>query len=245
MKWNINCLIGSFLGVVASNLLVLGSEVTSLPAHAESIEPPPGQGSPNGTWGGGSRLGATCQTQPGQPLSMPIALSPSRYVGQTSSPRPTFVVYLPESTAQNLEFSLFDQDMRGLAQVVVPLSQKSGILELPLPSDVANLSPNQTYYWTVALVCNPGDRTEDVVSRGQIRYTPLSSDLRQQMRSASLPEQISAYYNAGFWYEALHLLAQNHQAYSGTVTLQQLWLELLQAEGIPVLGVNILTPLSI
>lgn len=245
MKWNMNCLINSFLGAAAGSLLVLGSGVNSLPARAESIEPPPGQGAPNGTWGGGSRLGATCQTHPGQPVSMPIALSPSRYVGQTSSPRPTFVVYLPQSTAQNLEFSLFDQDMRGLAQVVVPLPKKSGILELSLPSAVANLTPNQTYYWTVALVCNPGDRTEDVVSRGQIRYSPLSPELQHQVRSASIPEQISAYYKAGFWYEALHLLAQNHQSHPGTVTLQQLWLQLLRAEGIPILGINTLIPLSI
>lgn len=204
-------------------------------AIAASFEPPPGSGSPTSTAGGGSRsIQSACLPNSVTADSL-IALAPNQQRGLTSDTRPTVWVYVPKTTAQALEFSLFDEKRNGIYQLTLPLNS-IGLMKIPLPSMAPALTQNQLYYWTVALVCNPNRRTEDWIAGGWIEYQLPDKRLQRQLASATALEQVSLYAQSGFWYDALDGLVQLRQAQPEDASLAAIWTTLLRSAGLDVIG---------
>src|SRR5919199_2160707 len=70
---------------------------------------------PDDTRGGGTRDGGRCPQDAMTSQSL-TALSPVPEPGLTLAERPTFLAYVPQTTAQRAEFSLFDQNNKGIYQ---------------------------------------------------------------------------------------------------------------------------------
>jgi hypothetical protein len=48
-----------------------------------------------------------------------------------------------------VEFSLFDEQMNGIYQVNLPISQQAGLVNIRLPETAPALAQDKPYYWSV------------------------------------------------------------------------------------------------
>lgn len=194
------------------------------------FEPPPGRDAPRGgTAGGGSRpVGGACLSHPSAKPNSLTALVPGRHLGLTQSDRPNFFVYIPQTTAQTAEFSLFDEQMNGIYQVSVPVT-KAGLVSISLLDTAPSLVKDKPYYWTVALVCNPSDRTDDWVVGGWIERAEPSATLKQQLANVTAVERVSLYAKQGFWYEALNTLVELQRTQPNHPVVATTWAELMKS----------------
>jgi Domain of Unknown Function (DUF928) len=219
----------STLSLLSGNLLSLA---LLSPAQAGAFDPPPGQGVPGGTVGGGSRTLQCLSSSSALPSALPSALAPSRQIGMTDRDHPRFWVYLPPHEATHLEFSLYDQDHNGLYQVILPVAAGADLQPIDLPIGAPALAPQATYQWTVALICNPERRTQDWVMGGWIQRAPIGQALAQQLAQAQGIERVQRYAQGGFWYEALDQMLALQQAQPQSPALQSSLVALLQSAGL-------------
>lgn len=191
---------------------------------------PPGQGTPKGTAGGGSRPAEQRCLQTPKSQDWLMAMAPTQSVGLTPNSSPTVWVYVPPTTAKTLEFSLFTKEREGIYQAYLPI-KTSGLVKIMLPPNIV-LTSNKPYQWTVALVCNPTRRTEDWVVGGWIQHQPLNTDLQRQLNQATAEQQVKLYTQTGFWYEALNRYLTLQQAQPQNSNLTTIWLDLLKSAGL-------------
>jgi hypothetical protein len=201
---------------------------------------PPRKGKPSGTKGGGSRptenacfrSAALRQTTPTALAALsPISYSAENPVGRTSRDRPIFTVYTPTTIAQHIEFSLLDDQGNGIFQTTFPVPRQSRFLRIPLPATVPPLKIGSTYQWSVVLICNPRDRTEDWVTQSTIQRIALEPWLKQKLAQSSPLERLDLYRNHDLWYDAIAAAMELHQANPTHAMLAQRWSELLQIAG--------------
>lgn len=199
-------------------------------ALASAFDPPPGQGEPGSTAGGASRPSQpTCLGQSSTDTF--TVLAPKTYLGLTAQARPTFWVYLPSSRAKTLEFSVFDQQRKGIYQTKIAIDNKSGFVKITLPETAPALNFNQSYNWTVALVCNPKRRTEDSVIGGWIqRQAPTAEFQSKLTRARTDLDRANLYAQSQFWYDAISLLMTSDQPNSEA--FKHLWSSTIQAAGL-------------
>ncbi len=208
------------------------------PANANAFDPPPGQGVPKGTSGGGSRpVTPSCLVPPDslaepllQRIALPTLLTPKTYLGLTTESHPTFWVYLPATTAKTIEFSLFDQNRQGIYQISLPII-KSGLMSIALPKNTPGLTLARPYHWTIALVCNPKRRTEDWVGGGWIQRQQPSARLQQELKRSEYPlDRAKFYLQSNFWYDAMTTLNQPEQSHSAAFI--ELWSTAFASAGV-------------
>jgi Domain of Unknown Function (DUF928) len=212
----------------------------SLVAYANAFDPPPGQGAPKGTTGGGSRpVTPSCLIPPDslaepllQRIALPTLLAPKTYLGLTSTSHPTFWVHIPNTTAKTIEFSLFDHHRNGIYQVSLPITQSAGMTSIPLPKTLPGLTIDRSYHWTIALVCNPKRRTEDWVSGGWIQRQQPNIRLQQDLNRSGKPmDRAKLYLQSNFWYDAMTILNQSQS--SPSTEFNDLWSSAFDSAGIP------------
>lgn len=206
-----------------------------------SFEPPPGRGAPRtGTAGGGARPARNaCMSNAAATADSLTALSPGSHLGLTQSDRPNLFIYLPKTTAQTAEISLFDEQMNGIYQVSVPVPQQGGLVSIPLPDNAPNLAQNKPYYWTFALVCNESDRTQDWVVGGWIERVEPNDTLQQQLANLTPIDRASLYAKQGFWYDALTTLVELQKTQPDHPALAASWAELMQSVGLDAIATKL------
>lgn len=208
---------------IALSVVTLDTLYSAQSTTAQLIEPPPGLPAPQSTVSGGSRpTNDACVQHSKATLT---AIASLRSVGLTMHDRPTVWIYLPPTQAKTLEFSVFDQNRRGLYQTTIDID-KTGFVPIALPASAPALSQNQPYYWTVALVCNPNERTNDSITGGWIQQKAIDVALRQRLNRATLAEQIRLIAKAGFWYEAVDVYLRSTHLHNPQ--LSQVWADLLK-----------------
>lgn len=217
------------VAAVSSLLIAAASGLLAQTVTAQ-FSSPPGQGTPKGTAGGGSRpMDQACLKQSHR-QGLLVAMAPTKFIGLTPHASPTVWVYLPDTVAKTLEFSLFTHKQEGIYQVNLPI-RTPGLVKIRLPSE-AKLIPAKPYSWTVALVCNPEDRTRDWLVTGQIQYQPLNADLQRQLAGATAEQQVKLYAQSQFWYEAFDTYLKL-QPRSGSANWVTLWSDLLKTAELP------------
>lgn len=205
------------------------SGVSVFPERAiAAFDPPPGNGTPIGTAGGGSRPAQPACLSDAAASTALTVLAPSHYVGLTAHSHPTVWVYIPPTRAQQLEFSLFDAQGKGIYQTTLPIAA-AGLISISLPTTAPALAERIPHYWTVALVCNPDRRTDDwVAGGGWIERRSLTS----APTTPSALAQVSLLANTGYWYDALDNLMQLRQTQPHSPVLASTWITLLQSAGL-------------
>ncbi len=157
-------------------------------------------------------------------------MAPTQFVGLTSNANPTVWIYVPNTTAKTLEFSLFTQEKEGLYQTNLPV-KAAGLLKVTLPPTIA-LATGKPYYWTAALVCNPERRTEDWVVGSWIQRQSLTANLRNQLAHATVEQRIKLYTQSGCWYEAFNTFLDLQQMEAASPNGKALWSHLLSTAGL-------------
>jgi hypothetical protein len=187
-------------GLVYPATVVLGT--IPMQASGQLVFPPTGgRGTVSRTVGGGTRSGACISRE------KPIALVPPNDLSTIAGGQATLFLYLPKLWAKTAELSVTDASDRDLYAATIAMPKDAGVIQVSLPEKVA-LQPNQAYYWEFAIVCDPKDRTKDLVIGGVLWRTEVCSDLQTALQQATPLKQAELYANARIWQNALTTAAQ-------------------------------------
>lgn len=211
---------------------------------------PTNRGLPPAEAGAGSR-GSSCVTYSKDPTSsdpkavlnltalVPKSNSPTEgELGLTVSDRPTFVGYIPKpNNVESGELLIFekvsDRPDRLLIRQSFPLSDREGIVSINLSDNSQSLEVGKMYKWKLRIVCDPDDRSKDIVSNTvwleRIQPTP---NLTNKLKN-STPINLSAVYaEAGIWHEAIGSLIKARQTQPNNSTLVTNWEQMLKSVGL-------------
>lgn len=139
-------------------------------------------------------------------------LGPSETVGFTSSTRPSFAWYLPDSeTTYPVQFRLLAPNEKGIPAPIytADLDYADGFNTYQLPSEVAALSPGIEYRWQIVVVCDTGYLSRSLNQERAFEVVSPPTNLQQALATASTEaQQALAYGENGFWYDAIAQVAQ-------------------------------------
>lgn len=211
--------------------IAFGLSLTSIPANAlAQTYIPPDRGLPGRREGGGTRGGCVL-SQP--PLT---ALMPQTNFGVTTQAHPSLFWYVPQTTATAAELELRNEQEATVYTTQIPLTGKPGIIQVKLPenSSAAALEVGKTYHWYFSLICNPQDRSGDVITEGWIERSAPDAALIRQLAAVEadspakrLHQQATLYAASGIWYDALSTLAELQSVQPHDPTTLQSWKRLL------------------
>lgn len=190
---------------------------------------PKSLGEPSRRVPGGSR-GGSCQPQR-QQLT---ALIPEMDQQLTTSAHPSFLFYVPPVPSKSLELVLQDETDQVLYQKTLNPIQGSGIVRVSLPTgpNAPALQVGKTYYWSFSIVCNPQERAGDLVVTGAIKRVPLDTKLATELAVADPQTQATLYAAAGFWQDALTILAELRYSKPSDARIKTDWEDLLSSVGL-------------
>lgn len=196
-----------------------------------SFTPPPDDGKPDDTSGAGSRQDCRCPQDIGQAIATQpslMALVPEDNYGLTVAERPTFWLYVPQTSARQAVLSIREENGRHHSQTVFSLSATSGTLGIQLPPDAPPLQANTNYQWAVVLVCGQRPSPNDPAIASWIRRVVLSEPREESREHLSDLEQAAWYAKRGIWYDTLTAIASVRKAQPDDRDLLDIWTNLLQ-----------------
>lgn len=198
---------------------------------------PPPRKNPGGTVSGGRRDPIVCP----QDASMPktdsglTALSPTTKPGTTLAERPSFLVYVPKTSAKTGEFSLRDNNGRGVYRTTLDLTKTSGILSLSLPAQAPPLKVGEPYTWSFAIICDPTRRLNDRFVTGMVQRIEFDPARLRQIQQTPLKERVLLYQQADVWYDTLAALFELQRTQPNDSSIHAIWNKFLQSGGVSVM----------
>ena len=207
-----------------------------------TFEPRKDQPAPTVTVGGGRRNRGTCSAQDTKAseqstteaksldqLLTPLLRSPVTDPQLTISARPTFLVYVPQTSAKGLELTL-EQDGKGIYQTTMNLTGTPGIVSISLPATAPELEIGKDYKWLVSVVCESGS-PEDSYVVGSVRRIQPDSSLSQIDRAQPL-DKVALYAKSGVWFDTVANLATLRKAQPNDPQVASAWENLLKGAGL-------------
>jgi hypothetical protein len=194
---------------------------------------PPGGSAPRETKGGAARGDIACATTPSREAAQLILLTPrTASVGLTTSERPTFLAYVPPTSAKQALLNLKDAQGRSHYRQIIALPQQGGIVRIALPHSAPPLQLNQLYEWGVVLLCGGKLRADSPFAIATIQRTMLPEVLSRRLAKQPLIEQTAIYAENGVWYDMLSNLAELKQQKPQDQTAAQAWTRILTTAGL-------------
>lgn len=189
---------------------------------------PQGRGKPDDTVGGGSRGGKCSQDVPTSPSITPLI--PASSQGLTVAERPTFFVYLPQTSARKAFFSLKDEKENYYYQATLPLPKTPGIISFKLPSDAPALESGKDYQWSFVIICGEKLAVDDPRVEGQIQRVEINLAPKSQIANSLRPEGANGAND--FWYDNVAKIAELRRSQPANSTLISTWETLLKSAGL-------------
>jgi hypothetical protein len=203
-------------------------------AQLKQDNPPPPPKNPDSSAAGGRRAPPACPQDAGVATTDPAltALSPTTKPGLTLAEHPTFLVYVPKTSAENAEFSLRTREGRGVYRTTFALTNTPDIISITLPPQTPPLEVGKQYTWSLAVICNPNDRVDDRFVTGTVQRTELDPTLWSQIQQTPPKEQVSLYQKADAWYDALAVLFELQRTQPNDPSISATWREFLESGGV-------------
>ena len=154
---------------------------------------------------------------------------------------------LQNHQAENLQISVTDEDDRELYFWDYKLSQSGGDSETegmdlmsvqPSPKFAAKpMGVSTTQNWQLTLICDYGDRSQDIVIRQQIERVATNELLEESVKSLSTTDKIDVYLVQGLLNRALTEFmnlqqSQMSESATSTSTINNAWLNFQKKAGI-------------
>ncbi|WP_319419437.1 DUF928 domain-containing protein [Pleurocapsa sp. FMAR1] len=189
-------------------------------------------GLPTNRRDGGSRSGDNCLANVSN--SNLIALIPNETVGIKNSASPTLFFYVPEVSQQKtIEFVLRNEQDELIYEAFLTTPGK-GIMSVKIPAVINSNQPEteQNYHWYLSMICNPQERSRDVVVEGWLHQKEIDRAIKQKLQFATSVEKAELYSEQGFWYDAIATLAHEQDFNAKQSTVRKKWSELLGTVGL-------------
>jgi Domain of Unknown Function (DUF928) len=206
-------------------------QATGGASRGNLFTPNPGKGTPQQATGGASRLGnyyLNPSTVSAEPAAL-IALLPQSFYGTTVSERPTILVYLPASNAQEAVFSLKDEAGNTQHQMNIPVAGKTGVIAIKLPANAPALTVGKNYQWFLALKLDGQLSPSTPYVDGWVQRIQPGAELVTAMQEQDALKQATALGKNGVWYDCAATLAAAYTAQPGNAILRKQWEELLSS----------------
>ncbi|MEH2077317.1 MAG: DUF928 domain-containing protein [Nostoc sp.] len=206
-------------------------QATGGASRGSLFTPSAGKGAPSQASGGASRVGTyylNTSTESAGPAAL-IALLPQSFYGTTVSERPTILVYLPVSNAEEAVFSLKDETGNTQYQMTIPIALKAGAIAIKLPADAPALVVGKNYHWFLAVKVDGQLSPSTPYVDGWIQRIQPSAELATAMQQQDALKRATAFGKNGVWYDCVETLAALHSAQPTNVTLTKQWEELLSS----------------
>ncbi|WP_071516870.1 DUF928 domain-containing protein [Geitlerinema sp. PCC 9228] len=195
---------------------------------------PPTEGGPQQTAGGGTRGGCeapTASNNGSANMTTVALLLPQNKTGMTVSERPTFFAYLSQTSAQKVEFTIRNASETYTYRQTLEVGETPGIISFSLPETAPPLQVGEQYRWSVAAICEPEDRLQDIVAFGRLQRVEESDQLQRQLAAAETPlAKAQAYAENGIWHETTEIVAQLKRQQPNNQAVQDTWVHLLQQD---------------
>lgn len=192
------------------------------------FSPPPQDGTPSTTRGAGSRDDRRCSqdsllftNQTTEKLSL-TALVPSNHYGLTRSARPTFWVYVPQTSARQVVLSI-KQGNQFHSQRFVPITGQPGVIGIQALENSPPLEVGKTYQWAIVLMCGDRPSPNDPVVSAWVRREQSTGQSTGQLSSQIALQQAARYGKQGIWYDALTTLADFKRSQPNNADLDKTW----------------------
>ncbi|MEH2198662.1 DUF928 domain-containing protein [Nostoc sp.] len=206
-------------------------QATGGASRGSLFTPSAGKGAPSQASGGASRVGTyylNTSTESAGPAAL-IALLPQSFYGTTVSERPTILVYLPVSNAEEAVFSLKDETGNTQYQMTIPIALKTGAIAIKLPADAPALVVGKNYHWFLAVKVDGQLSPSTPYVDGWIQRIQPNAELATAMQQQDALKRAIAFGKNGVWYDCVETLAALHSAQPTNVTLTKQWEELLSS----------------
>jgi hypothetical protein len=193
-------------------------------ASREIVFNPPRRGAPRTRTGGGTRTN-------GAPVEVAVLVPES--TGLTISEQPALYWRLSKDMSAQFEFVLTDERQETpLWRESVSDMFRAGIHPLPVSAMKLSLTPGVSYRWFVALVRNPDQRSNDIVSSGTLERVAPMPGLQEELSRAAPEDRAAIFASHGLWYDALDALNRTIDAHPDDAGLQAQRTALLQQVGL-------------
>jgi hypothetical protein len=185
---------------------------------------PPQRGAPQRRVGGSSR---------GFESALPrVLLLVPDHVGLTVSERPSLYWYLSKPTNVRVEITLIDdKGETPLIEYAVPEAKGPAVHRIDLAAHKVELKPGVTYQWSISVVPNPRERSNDVMSGGALRRVAVPQNIAAR-GSADKAQLARAYAAEGIWYDAIALYSELIEENPGNRRLRDARAALLEQVGL-------------
>jgi len=183
----------------------------------------------------GSRQGGTHRGSKLCPAGLSITpLVPATNIGLTLTESPTIFVYVPPTPAQ-IEFTVLTDNEEKVVYEKTFKADKSGIVGVNVPVSSDNnksLEVGKRYVWSFSMICDPEDRSADLVVKGFVQRIEPQATLKSDLANSDQMTKLDVYAKNGIWYETLDTLAQMRRQTPGDAKLTAKWTQLLQSQGL-------------
>lgn len=216
----------------------------SEPTQVSVTFDPQGEGKPDNSAGGASRSpdGKICPQDASASQTSITALVPTKNEALTVAKHPTFLVYLPPTSARSVFFSLQDENKNNLYQKILPISGESGIISIKLPTDAAPLEKGKNYKWYFQVMCGNSLRPDSPGIESQIRRVEPDPDWSNNLDKVVSIEQAATYGKNGIWYDTVATLADLRRSQPENTTYLTNWQQILKSVGLEAIAKEPLLP---
>jgi len=108
----------------------------------------------------------------------------------------------------------------------------AGIHRIALGKQKVALEPGVPYKWTVALVSDPANRSQDVITSAAIQRVPLGKDLEAALKNSAPGDKAAVYAQNGVWYDAVEAITAEIDKTPKDAGLRKMRADLLAANGL-------------
>ena len=167
-------------------------------SNKQAYVPPP-RGTTRNRVGGGTRGGVVDAVRL-------LVLAPD-HTGRSSVEQPVVYWYVSRPIATRIELTLVDQaKIEPVLELKVNKPQRAGIQAFDLGAHNVRLTPGVEYQWSVAVVLDAKQRSQDILASGTMQFDPPAPELAAQVAAASARSRPGIYAGAGYWYDAIDAL---------------------------------------
>jgi hypothetical protein len=216
---------------------------------------PPIERNPRRTRGSGTR--GSC---PGSDAWLRLLVPTGNFAESTVSGYPVFSWYLTEPTSVPLEFALIEEGGSEFLYETRLTESTAGINQLQLPDSAPELVPGKIYEWSVTLICDEFDHSQNISYYDWVKRVPPSETLAQPdapqpspsqndypdipaeasnrdelstpWRLSSQRQQVIQFAQNGQWYDALAELLEAYAADPDNALIKEDLVSLLEQGGL-------------
>jgi hypothetical protein len=189
---------------------------------------PPGVSQPNYTIGAATRnSGGICSRDLATPTRNLTALVSSADRAITTADRPTFLAYIPKTSARQASLIVKDASEQYFYRKNFALPEREGIVSVNLPKDAPALQAGKEYTWSIVLVCGQSLGPSDPFVSGKITRVK-NTQLHGKLNRVSLRERVNFYQQNLIWYDTLATVAELKKLEPANAIATDTWQKLLQ-----------------